>query len=433
MKAGSTEAEKEAVQLGKSFRTVAVKHWVSTPGFCLPSSDNRHQKNAKNQTYDFMKTYLKFLFIVLLASASSCGTGASENDDLESKKATLEGYKKEASELNTKIASLEQEIMALDTGFANEQRKAMLITTAPVGLEDFAHYVEITGAVLSKKNVNISAEVSGRIQEMKAVEGMRVRKGEVLAEVDTETINRNIEEVETQLELARVIYDKQKRLWDQQIGTEVQFLEAKNRMEILEKNLASVSTQRDRATIRAPFDGTVEEVSIRLGELVQPGTPIINFVGESNLYIEGDVSERYVGILERGDSVEVRFPSIDKQLKTRITAVGGVIDPNNRTFKVEAYLPQGEKVKPNMISIIRIKDYESKGAVTVPTNLVLQDNKGEYVFIVENDAAKKAYIKRGMTFQGKTEIVEGLKGNETLVNKGFREVSENNKVSIAQK
>ena len=378
-----------------------------------------------------MKTYLKFLPLPLLVFAISCGS--QETGDLEGKKATLQQYKDEASELNAKIQALEKEIAALDTGFAEEQRKSMLITTTTVGLGDFAHYVEITGAVLSKKNVNISAEVSGRVQELKAMEGMRVRKGEVLAQVDTETIDRNIEEVETQLELANIIYEKQKRLWDQQIGTEVQFLEAKNRKEILEKNLASVSTQRDRATIRAPFDGTVEEVVIRLGEMVQPGSPIVNFVGESDLYIEGDVSERYVGILERGDSVEVRFPSINKELMTRITAVGGVIDPNNRTFKIEAFLPQAERVKPNMISVIRIKDYENKGAVTVPTNLILQDNEGEYVFIVQNGSAKKAYIQRGLTYQGETEILEGLKGDETLVDRGFREVSENIKVSIAQR
>lgn len=378
-----------------------------------------------------MKTYLKFLSLPLVALMISCGS--QETDDLEDKKATLQQYKDEASELDAKIEALEKEIAALDTGFADDQRKAMLITTTTVELGDFAHYIEITGAVLSKKNVNISSEVSGRVQGIKAVEGMRVRRGEVLAEVDTESIDRNIEEVETQLELANIIYEKQKRLWDQQIGTEVQFLEAKNRKEILEKNLASVSTQRDRATIRAPFDGTVEAVNIRLGEMVQPGTPIVNFVGESDLYIEGDVSERYVGILERGDSVEARFPSIDRELRTRITAVGGVIDPNNRTFKIEAHLPQSEKVKPNMISVIRIKDYENKGAVTVPANLILQDNEGEYVFVVNNNAAQKAYIKRGLTYEGMTEVLEGLKGDETLVDKGFREVSENIKVSIAQR
>src|SRR5690606_22040805 len=216
---------------------------------------------------------------------------------------------------------------------------------------------------------------------------MRVKKGEVLAELDAESIENNMEEVEKQLELARTIFEKQKRLWDQQIGTEVQFLEAKNRMEILEKNLASLSIQRDRTTVRAPFDGTVEQVIIRLGELVQPGTPIMNFIGESDLYIEGDVSERYVGILNRGDSVEVSFPSIDRKLITRITAIGGVIDPNNRTFKVEVYLPRGENFKPNMISVLKIKDYEKNGAVMVPSHLILQDDREEYVFTVENQTA----------------------------------------------
>src|SRR5690606_1340857 len=234
------------------------------------------------------------------------------------------------------------------------------------------------------------------------------------------------------LELANIIFEKQKRLWDQQIGTEVQFLEAKNRKEILEKSLASVSTQRDKATIKAPFDGTVEAVNVRLGEMVQPGTPVVNFVGESDLYIEGDLSERYVGSVERGDSVQVKFPSLNKDIATRITAVGGVIDPNNRTFKIEAFLPQSAKAKPNMVAVIRIKDYENKGAVTVPTNLILQDNEGEYVFIVQNNAAKKAYINRGLTYQGKTEILEGLKGDEVLVEKGFRDISENMRINTVQ-
>jgi membrane fusion protein (multidrug efflux system) len=377
-----------------------------------------------------MNTYLKFLTAALVVFTFSCSK--QENDDLETKKATLESYKKEASELTAKIEALQKEISQQDTSFAQEQRRSMLITTSKASLGNFAHYVEITGSVLSKKNVNISAEVSGRVQEIQAVEGRQVKKGDVLVVLDAESIESNIAEVEKQLELANIIFEKQKRLWDQQIGTEVQFLEAKNRKEILEKNLASISLQRDKTTIRAPFDGTVEEVSIRLGELVQPGTPIINFIGESELYIEGDVSEKYVGVISRGDSVEVRFPSIDRQLKTTITAVGGVIDPNNRTFTIEAYLPRGEKVKPNMISVISIKDYENKGAVTVPTNLILQDNEGEYVFIVENETAQKAYIKRGQTFQGQTEVLEGLKGDEVLVNKGFREVGDNFKVTIAQ-
>jgi RND family efflux transporter MFP subunit len=377
-----------------------------------------------------MKIKFNLLFIGLAFLAFSCGQ---QENNLDAKKAALEEYKKEASELTAKISELEMEISSLDSNFAKEERKSMLVTTVPTKKENFVHFVEITGSVLSKKNVHISAEISGRIQEIPALEGMQVRKGEVLVKVDAESIERNIEEIATQLELATIIFEKQKRLWDQQIGTEVQFLEAKNRKEILEKNLASANTQKDRATIRAPFNGTVEEVAIRLGELVQPGTPIINFVGESDLYIQGDVSERYVGILHKGDSVEVSFPSINRQLKTRISAVGGVIDPNNRTFTVEANLPRGEDVKPNMISILKVKNYENEDAVIVPTNLILQDNEGEYVFTVDNHTARKTYIKRGRTFQGETEVLEGLDGDEELVDKGFREVGDNFKVSIAQK
>ncbi|HLU88235.1 MAG TPA: efflux RND transporter periplasmic adaptor subunit [Cyclobacteriaceae bacterium] len=375
-----------------------------------------------------MKTPNLFLLLVALL-AFSCNR---EKDPLDEKKAYLETYKKEASELNAKIVALEKEIASMDPDFGKEQRKSLLVTTKPVETGRFAHYVEVTGSVLSKKNVNISAEVSGRIQEIKAVEGMRVNKGDLLAEIDAESIDNNIAEVEKQLELARSVFERQKRLWDQEIGTEMQFLEAKNRMEVLEKSLATMGTQKDRTAIRAPFDGTVEEVTVRLGELVQPGTPVMNFIGESDLYIEGDVSERYVGILSRGDSVEVRFPSLDRRLTTRITAVGGVIDPNNRTFKVEAYLPRGENVKPNMISVIKIRDYENKGAVMVPTYLILQDDKQEYVFTVENERAKKTFIKRGRSYDGKTEVLEGLKGDELLVDKGFREVGDEFKVNIAQ-
>src|SRR5690606_34390867 len=227
----------------------------------------------------------------------------------------------EVAALNAKIEALKQEIAAMDSGFAHDQLKTMLVTTTPVQLVDFAHYIEVTGAVLSKKNVNISAEVAGRVLNIKAVEGMHVRRGEVMAEVDAEAIDRNSEEGEKKLELANNIFEKQKRLSDKQIGMDVQCLEAKKRKEILEKSLASVSTQRDKATIKAPFDGTVEAVNVRLGEMVQPGTPVVNFVGESDLYIEGDLSERYVGSVERGDSVQVKFPSLNKDIATRITAV----------------------------------------------------------------------------------------------------------------
>lgn len=377
-----------------------------------------------------MKTYSKIFIAALLLSLSACDQNG--NDEVSQKKADLENKKAEAANLRLEIENLEKEIATLDPSFARSQRKSLLVTTTSPRTEPFAHYVEVTGSVLSRRNVNISAELSGRIQEIPAVEGMSVRKGAVLARIDDESIQRNVAEIETQLELARTVYERQKRLWDQQIGTEMQYLEAKNRMESLEKNMATVRTQEGRATVRAPFDGTVESIMVRAGEVIQPGSPILNFIGESDLYIEGDISERFVGILERGDSVQVSFPSLNKTIDTRVSAVGSVINPNNRTFKVEIYLPPLQNLKPNMISVLRIMDYQQATAVTVPTYLILQDNRGEYLFVVENEIARKQYIERGKTFNEKTEILSGLSGDELLVDKGFREVGENFRVNISE-
>jgi multidrug efflux pump subunit AcrA (membrane-fusion protein) len=169
-----------------------------------------------------------------------------------------------------------------------------------------------------------------------------------------------------------------------------------------------------------------------LGELVQPGTPMFQFVGESDLFIEADISESYVGVLSKGDSVEISFPSINKTMKTKVSAIGAIINPNNRTFKVEVFLPNIPEVKPNMITVLKIQDYQNKESVIVPTHLILADNNGDYLFIVENGIAKKKYVKRGYTFADETEVVEGLVGNETLVDKGFREVGDNFSVNVAK-
>lgn len=376
-----------------------------------------------------MKTFSKLLLSAMTLLAFSCGE---QEMDLAAKKAQLAELKTAYQDLKGKIKDLELQIAEEDTAFAKSNRKSILITTTSSQNEDFEHFVEVTGSVLSKKNVNISAEVSGRIQEIPVTEGMRVKKGEVLMTVDDESIENSIAELEKQLELATILYEKQKRLWDKEIGTEVQYLESKNRKETLEKNLNSLKTQKSKATVTAPYTGTVESLMVRLGELVQPGMPMINFVGESDLYIEGEISEAYVGVLDRGDSVEVYFPSLDREYASKVTAIGAIINPNNRTFKVEVNLPKADHVKPNMVAVLKIKDYERKAAVTVPTNLIQRDNKGEYVYVVKQGQADKKYIDKGKSFGKKTEVMDGLSGGEALVDKGFREVSVGSKLEIVE-
>ena len=376
-----------------------------------------------------MKNTIKFLTLsLLLAGMYSCDQ---QEDELSVMKNQLTEFKSESAELKVKIQELEEEISRQDPDFRKSQRKSVLVTTVKPEKGKFEHYVEVTGSVLSKKNVSISSEVSGRVNEIVTREGMSVRKGQVIARIDAESVKRSLEEIQTQLGLATVLFEKQERLWNQQIGTEIQYLEAKNRKETLEKNLASLELQKDRSTIEAPFNGTVEELIVRVGELVQPGSPVVSFVGEDDLFIEGDISERYVGILNKNDSVSIHFPSINKTLKTKVTAIGKIINPDNRTFKIEVFLPKMEMVKPNMISVLNIRDYSADDVVVIPSYLILKDNKGSYVFIVEEGVAQKKYIERGMTYDGETEISEGLDGSEVLIDKGFREVGDNFSVNIS--
>lgn len=376
-----------------------------------------------------MKPIFKFVPIIFLAAlVISCA----QEEGVEAKKTKLAELKDQVGTLNTEIKTLETEISKLDPEFANANKKSILITTAAARKGEFTHFVEVTGSVLSKKNVSISAETAGRILEVPVMEGMRVTKGQVLARIDAESIQRNIEEMENSLQLATTIFQKQERLWNQKIGTEIQYLEAKNRKEGLEKNLASVKTQLDKTFVRAPFNGTIETVQVRMGEGVQPGVPMFEFVGESDLYIQADVSESYVGVLGKGDTVNVMLPSLNKSITSRVSAIGGVINPNNRTFKVEVLIPNMPDVKPNMISILKIKDYHKQNSVLVPAHLILADTQGDYIFIVENQTAQKKYVKRGLTANNETEILEGLTGSEILVDKGFREVGDNFSVNIAQ-
>lgn len=378
-----------------------------------------------------MKPTLKFLplfLTVILAYSCSSGTG----EGLEAKKAELEKLKSESNELAESIKELENEIAVLDPEFAKQGQKTILITTADARKGNFEHFVEVTGSVLSKKNVSISAEASGLVLDVPAVEGMRASKGQVLARINAESIQRNIDELQNSLDLANTLYEKQERLWKQQIGTEVQYLEAKNRKEGLERSLNTLKTQLDKGVIRAPFDGTVETIQVRTGELVQPGMAMFQFVGESDLFIEADISESYIGVIRKGDSVDVSFPSLNQEFKTKVSSIGSIINPNNRTFKIEVILPRMKDLKPNMISVLRIKDYENPEGITVPSHLILSDNKGDYLFVVADSVAKKTYVKRGKTFGDESEILEGLSGNEVLVDKGFREVGDNFNVKISQ-
>lgn len=378
-----------------------------------------------------MKNNIILSLLALTVVAASCG-----GDDLSKKKQALSEKKKELQELKAEIKELEEAIAAADPAFGKEVREALLVTTVPVKQETFEHFVEVRGDVQSEKNVTISAETMGNVEQVPVTEGQQVNKGQLLVKVNADVLENNMSEVRTQLELATAVFERQKNLWDQKIGTEVQFLQAKTNKEALENRLSMLQSQLAQSTARAPFSGTVEEVMVRIGEATSPGKPLVRLVSLQDMYIKADVSESFVGAFKKGDKVEVYFPSLDKTFTSSITAVGNVINPNNRTFTLEARLPNdAELLRPNLLAVLKVKDFEQENGMVVPTHLIQRDRKGEYVYVVENkDGVKqvlKKHIETGLSFNNQTLVTSGLDASDVLVNEGFREVTEGVVVKIA--
>jgi RND family efflux transporter MFP subunit len=373
---------------------------------------------------------ITYIFIVLgLFSACSNPGG-----DLAEKKSELETAKNEMIELKAKIAMLEKEIQAVDPNFA-QNRNSVLVSTLSLEKKSFEHFVEIRGAVQSRRNVVLSAQMGGIIREVYAKEGHQVTKGQTLVVLDADVLRNSIAEIKTQLDLAKITFNKQSRLWDQKIGTEIQYLQAKNQVESLENRLATTYSQLEQMTLKAPFTGTIDRVDALVGEMAAPGLPLVRMVNSEDIYVNADVSEDFIGKFSIGDPVEVLFPTTDKTIKSTIAAVGQVINPENRTFVVEVKLPSGLGVKPNQVTVVKFRDYVNDDVFTVPTKLILSDNAGQYVFAIGKrdsvDVAKKVYVKAGLGYNSQTEVLQGLTGSETIIFQGFRDVTEGAEVTIA--
>jgi membrane fusion protein, multidrug efflux system len=373
-----------------------------------------------------MKKVIKYTTIILSLAVI---VGACQQDELAKKKEQLKEYKSEVLELNTQIESLEKEIASLDPEFAKANRQATLVTTLPIEKDKFQHFVEASGSVESRKNITLSAETMGNIKNIYVKEGQDVRRGQLLLKLDDEILRNNINEVETNLELATSVFQKRKNLWEKNIGTEVQYLEAKNAKESLQNKLATLRSQLKQANVTAPFSGSIDKVFVREGEMAQPGSPMIRMISLSNMYIDVELSEAFVGKFKAGQPAIVTFPSLNKEFESKISAVSKVIDVNNRTFSIEIELPQTDyMVKPNMISVVKLKDFEKDNAVIVPTNLIQMDKHGDYIYVLQNsdnlNIAKKIKIEKGKTYKNKTLVEEGLSGDELLIDEGFREVTD---------
>ena len=367
-------------------------------------------------------------------TAMACGPQGSE---LEQKIAELEALRAQSADLKSQVLALEAEIAALDPTYGENGNNIILVAAAPLEYSRFEHKVELRGAVQSRKNVLMSAETMGKIESINVKQGQKVRRGQALIMLDADVIENNIREVQTQLELAGIVFERQSNLWKNNIGTEIQFLEAKHNKEGLERRLETLESQMEQAIVRAPFSGSIDEIPVNEGEMASPGMPLIRIVKPNDMYISADVSEAYVGKFRVGDEVGVYFPSIDQRLTSAVSAVSQVIKSQNRTFEIEVDLPDVDFiVQPNQVTVLDIVDYRNPAALVIPTKLVQRDSKGNFVYRIVADedkqVAKKAHISVGVTFDNKTEVLDGLEPGQLIALEGYRDLAPNVAVALAE-
>ena len=380
------------------------------------------------QKTKFIHSLLLLPFLAMVAI--SCSSG--EPQTLEGKKAVLEAKKKELIALNKEIDRLQTEIEGLDPEMANQVRR-IPVNTLDLAHSKFQHFVKVQGQVEANKNIMVSAMQPGRITAIYVREGQSVGKGALLAQLDDAVMKSSIAEVESSLDLAEIMYNKQAKLWEQEIGTEVQYLTAKNQKESLERRLATLKEQLKLSKVYAPISGVVDEIMPKVGEMLNPGYPAFRIVNASDLSLKANLSEVHLPYIKRGDKVKVSFPTINMETEAKVTAVGQSIDPNNRTFKVEVKLPNNRLFKANMFGEISVNDQTVDEAIVIPLELIQQTDVGQFVYIVEkneegNWLSKRKNVQLGLSAEGEVLVKEGLAVGDKLVTIGYKDLSDGQEV-----
>jgi membrane fusion protein (multidrug efflux system) len=370
-------------------------------------------------------SFNKIIAFSLIAVLAACSKPTSSN-----KQAELDSLKKIQSDLKDKITKLEAEVGSNDS----TRNKSKLVAVTEMKPQSFTHFVEVQAKVEGDEDVNVSSQTPGTVTSVLVRAGDKVRKGQVLATLDDRAIHQNLDAMKAQYDMATTAYNRQKNLWDQKIGSEMQYLQAKTQKDAMEKQYAALQEQWDMTRIKAPFDGTIDEVSIKAGSAVAPGLSAIRVVNLSSLKVKGEVAESYISKMKSGSDVILYFPDMDKEVKTKLTYSGQAINRLNRTFNVEVRLtPNQGTFHPNQVAILKIADYTSK-AYTVPVGAVQKSSDGEFVYVAANEngktIAKRKIVTSGLTYNGVAEIKNGLAEGDKVITNGYQNVVEGDIIKI---
>ena len=376
-------------------------------------------------------TLMKHLFLLLvLTLVLSCGTSDKESQsltDLKTKKAAL---KEQMDRMGTELKEIEMAISELDT-----LKKLMSVTSIKAEVKDFNHYIEVQGTVKADQTIDLHAEMGGTVTAILVKEGQNVSKGQLLATLDSEVIDNSVLQLDTQLALATTTFERQARLWEQNIGSEIQYLQAKAQKEGLENSVKSLKAQARKMKIIAPFSGIIDQIYAKTGELTSPQKPFLKLVNLSKVYIESEVTETYLNSIKKDTKVLLNFKSIGTSVEASVSQVGNFINPSNRSFKMRIDLKNpNNELKANLLADIKINDFSANGTV-IPTRLVQRDRDNKtFVYTIEpkenNYKVVKTYVTEVMNYDNQSYISEGLIPNSILVDKGARLVNNNEEVTL---
>ena len=359
----------------------------------------------------------------------SCGS-----NDPQAKLRELESQR---DDLTVQIEELKKEVAQNNGDSGNN--KMSYVQLKKVIPTDFKHFIKIQGTIESDNNILVPPQSPGIVKKIYVEKGDQVKKGQLLAELDGAIYESTIQELKTNLKLAKTVFERQKRLWNKKIGSEIQYLQAKTNKEGLEQKLTTVNEQYKLTKINSPISGTIDQVLIKEGEAAAAGFGAIRVVQLSDLKIKAVLSESYISILKTGDLVDVHIPVLGKNLKLKIDAVSQVIDPKHRTISIEIVIPKGEtSIKPNMLAVLTINDYENSTALTVPVD-VLQKTGGEMFLFAAKEhpeypdekwLVEKRFVEPGKYYAEEIEILKGLNENEHVVVFGFQDLADGQTVKI---
>jgi membrane fusion protein (multidrug efflux system) len=363
---------------------------------------------------------------ILYTSTIALTVLAACNSKPKDSKAELADLKKQQSEISGKIATLEAK-----NGGAQDSSKVTDVNVVEVKQGNFTNYIQIQGRIDAQDNVTAYPQSPGTITAIYAKVGDHVSKGQTLVQLDDNVLKQNIAQVATQVDLNKTLYQRQKNLWDQKIGTEVQFLQAKTALEGSQKQMASLQQQAVMYSIKSPINGTVDQMDLKLGQVAQPGQNGIRIVNADVLKVKADVPESYSGRVNLGDHVKILIPDAADSLDAVVTFAAKVIDPGSRSFAVEVKLPTRKTLRPNMTATLKIADYNSKTALVVPFKAIQKSEQGDYVFVDENGVAKQKTVKVGRVYGGSAEILSGIAAGDKLVTEGASDIEDGDRVKAS--